>query len=140
MARISQLGMGRAPKNPSRRAGKEGRDWRGYRSSCVSPAAWVWRLDEPTGPNDPIKFPVDRLQRSNRGGWGLNSPSAKMSEKEDKPLHLYGRGSAPTVPFRGAPPILEPILVGIGMFTGGTIWILTHGHISLIWGKVPLLK
>ena len=26
----------------------------------------------------------------------------------------------------GAPPILEPILVGIGMFTGGTIWILTH--------------
>ena len=26
----------------------------------------------------------------------------------------------------GAPPILEPI-VGIGMFTGGTIWILTHG-------------
>ena len=28
----------------------------------------------------------------------------------------------------GAPPILEPILVGIGMFTGGTIWILTHGH------------
>ena len=23
-----------------------------------------------------------------------------------------------------SPPILEPILVGIGMFTGGTIWIL----------------
>ena len=23
-------------------------------------------------------------------------------------------------------------LTGIGMFTGGTIWILTHGHISLI--------
>ena len=31
----------------------------------------------------------------------------------------------------GAPPILEPILVGIGMFAGGTeFWILTHGHIS----------
>ena len=29
----------------------------------------------------------------------------------------------------GAPPILEPILVGIGMFTGGTIWTLTHGHL-----------
>ena len=26
----------------------------------------------------------------------------------------------------GAPPILEPILVGIGMFTGGTIWVLTQ--------------
>ena len=24
----------------------------------------------------------------------------------------------------GAPPILEPVLVGIGMFTGSTIWIL----------------
>ena len=33
----------------------------------------------------------------------------------------------------GAPPILEPILVvGLNrMFTGGTIWILTHGHIVL---------
>ena len=29
-----------------------------------------------------------------------------------------------------APPILEPILVGIGMFTGGTIWIWTHGQPS----------
>ena len=26
-------------------------------------------------------------------------------------------------------PILGPILVGIGMFTGGTIWILTRGHV-----------
>ena len=30
----------------------------------------------------------------------------------------------------GAPPILGPILVGIAMCTGGTIWILTHGHVS----------
>ena len=29
----------------------------------------------------------------------------------------------------GAPPILEPILVGIGMFTGGAIW-MTHGHVA----------
>ena len=28
----------------------------------------------------------------------------------------------------GAPPILEPILVGMGNW--GTIWILTHGHIA----------
>ena len=31
---------------------------------------------------------------------------------------------------KGAPPILEPILVGIGMFAGGTIWILTHGQMT----------
>ena len=30
----------------------------------------------------------------------------------------------------GAPPILEPMLVGIGMFTGGTIWVLSHSHIQ----------
>ena len=29
----------------------------------------------------------------------------------------------------GAPPMFEPILVVIGMFTGGTIWLLTHGHL-----------
>ena len=37
-----------------------------------------------------------------------------------------------------APPILEPILAGIGgigMFSGGTIWILTHGHVP---GQSPV--
>ena len=29
----------------------------------------------------------------------------------------------------GAPPIL---VYGVGMFTGGTIWILSHGHVSTI--------
>ena len=29
-------------------------------------------------------------------------------------------------------PFLEPILVGIGMFTGGTIWLLTRAHLR--WG------
>ena len=38
-----------------------------------------------------------------------------------------------------APPILEPILVGIGMFTGGTIWILTHGHFEgTHWQMEPM--
>ena len=32
----------------------------------------------------------------------------------------------------GAPPFLEPISVGIAMFTGGTIWILTHGKIHVM--------
>ena len=27
-----------------------------------------------------------------------------------------------------SPPMLEPIFAGIGMFAGGTIWILAHGH------------
>ena len=30
----------------------------------------------------------------------------------------------------GAPPILEPILVGIGMFTGNTIWICP---MTILW-------
>ena len=32
----------------------------------------------------------------------------------------------------GAPPILEPILVGIGMFTKNKIWLLTHGQIRQV--------
>ena len=31
----------------------------------------------------------------------------------------------------GAPPTLEPIFVRVGMFTGGTIWLLTHGHLKV---------
>ena len=31
------------------------------------------------------------------------------------------------------------ILVGIGMFTGGTIWVLTHGHLRLVWSKKGVL-
>ena len=34
-------------------------------------------------------------------------------------------------------PILEPILVEIGMFTGGTIWILTYGHMGLSQNRTP---
>ena len=37
--------------------------------------------------------------------------------------------------------ILGPILVGIRMFTGGTIWVFTHGHVSdglfAWWSKQP---
>ena len=32
-----------------------------------------------------------------------------------------------------SPPSLELILVGIGMFTGGTIWILAHGGVVSTW-------
>ena len=35
----------------------------------------------------------------------------------------------------GAPPILEPILVGIGMFTRATIWLLTHGQLGRNQGR-----
>ena len=30
---------------------------------------------------------------------------------------------------------MAPILVGIGMFTGGTIWILAHGQILLVLSR-----
>ena len=31
----------------------------------------------------------------------------------------------------GAPPILEPILVGIGTFTGGMVFFLIYSHVCL---------
>ena len=36
----------------------------------------------------------------------------------------------------GAPPLLGFVLVGIGMFTGGTIWFLTHGQLELPMGSL----
>ena len=39
----------------------------------------------------------------------------------------------------GAPPILESILLGIGMFTRGTIWLLTHGQVSTLPNRSGLL-
>ena len=51
---------------------------------------------------------------------------------------LFGRGSTPMVRGNngncifvgvGAPPILVYFSGWIGMFTGGTIWVLTHGPI-----------
>ena len=70
--------------------------------------------------------------------WQLQSKATVSGfsglEKVTKPpvLHRCGCGSKPMgFHFVGAPPILEPILVGIGMFSGGAIWILTHGHVDL---------
>ena len=46
----------------------------------------------------------------------------------EEPYGLFGRSTPMGSHFGvGAPPDLEPILVGIGMFSGGTIWVLTHG-------------
>ena len=38
-----------------------------------------------------------------------------------------------------SPPIVGFILVGIGRFTGGTIWILTHGHVTGNFDEVDFL-
>ena len=69
-----------------------------------------------------------RVLRALPNGWHFN-PNATIFRNL---IRRYCCGSKPMVPFGvGAPPILEPILVGTGMFTGGRIWILTHGHIRL---------
>ena len=66
------------------------------------------------------------------GGFPLGSPSKLMTRAPGFDIR-HGHGSKPMGSHfgLGAPPILEPILVGIGMFTGGTIWVLTYGHISM---------
>ena len=44
-------------------------------------------------------------------------------------IYTNGCGSKPMMHFgMGAPPILVYFSGWIGMFTGGTIWILPHGH------------
>ena len=49
------------------------------------------------------------------------------------PPHLCGRGSTPMVPFWGRC-TTDFSRVGIGLFTGGTIWPLTHGHVPTLPG------
>ena len=58
---------------------------------------------------------------------------------------LVGKMGSYGIPFWGVSEFtthyLEPILVGIWMFTGATIWLLTHGHMSQrlsFWGSQPL--
>ena len=69
------------------------------------------------GPRDPLgpKPFVEQL-RSNRWLWLSKS-----------------MGSTIRLGWVNSPPILEPILVGFGMFTGGTIWISTHGQADFDW-------
>ena len=62
---------------------------------------------------------------------GVAAAKPQLSQARDLDLHLAVvvktvLGSHFGV---GAPPILEPILVGIGTLTGGTIGSLTHGHL-----------
>ena len=66
------------------------------------------------------------------------STEARRHERgmpSEVPFHLASSGGSkpfwdPISGVFGAPPMLEPILVGIGIFTGGTIWILSHGHLG----------
>ena len=54
-------------------------------------------------------------------------------------LTKYGCGSKPLVPFWGRSTThFSLFFAGIGMFTGGTIWILTHTHMVAIESKLLL--
>ena len=81
------------------------------------------RLRRPSPTDAVAAAPVVRTCPRARG---TSTRSSSISTRSHFP-EAYGCGSKPMgFHFRvGAPPILEPILVGIGMFTGG---ILTHGH------------
>ena len=59
-------------------------------------------------------------------GWWVNSPPIS------KPILVVGLGLFWGWGI-GAPPILGSFSGWIGMFTGGTIWLLTHGQLET-WG------
>ena len=63
--------------------------------------------------------------RGRRAGRGEDRAAAGGRNKQvTSPLAVVVKTNG--IPF-WARSMLEPTLVGIGMFTGGTIWILTHG-------------
>ena len=57
----------------------------------------------------------------------------------DSCTHGCGGQNRFGIPFwgPGAPLILELISVGVGMFTGGTIWILTHVQMAMNFSREP---
>ena len=61
------------------------------------------------------------LEPANQHGTYKGDPSKKGSSKDNGPLGDMAGGQNQSYHFGVvAPPILEPILVGIGMFTQGT--------------------
>ena len=67
--------------------------------------------------------------RSGRSGSGRRRLAGALKCHPKLP---FGCGSKPMVLFWGrCTTQFRPILVEIGMFTGGPIWILTHGHLAV---------
>ena len=93
----------------------------------TAPALRLWHCEDPVPPRSAAELAVPL------------GPLAMLAAQRT-------RGNRPGL---GAPPILTSIwrrlvktngtllgrctiLVGMGMFTGGTIWILTHGHVAAV--------
>ena len=92
----------------------------------------------------------DLCGRTQLGGvWQKLRLRCGERQKLDQGLRLYQQGALRlwlegwgiwlwlSEPFWDFGWILEPILVGIGMFSRGTIWILTHGHMAMDFREPP---
>ena len=120
--------------------------WAAWAAACAW-AAWAWADLRPPGDSARRRFFIlffrrsagGRFERVRNGGGGQNRfgmPFWWVGEftthfrtyfSGDWDVH-WGHGIL--TQFWGAPPRLV-FLVGIGMFTGGTIWILTHGQMAV---------
>ena len=79
--------------------------------------------------------------RAPRAGWAPRGPTSRRPGRGGQMWLWSKRFWIPFWKVGAIPPILEPILVGIGMFTGCTIWIWTHGHVLVsvcrnLWGDL----
>ena len=75
---------------------------------------------------------VQNLKNGPKSGldWKQHKEKADGFNNESGHLAVAQKKKDPIVGI-GAPPILARTLVGIGMFTGGAIWVLTHGYLWL---------
>ena len=93
-------------------------------NGCRLPASFC-RPPRPPPPQNQIQ-----RRRTNNGSSNPNEDAPEFSWLFTRELPSpCGCGSKPMIPF------WAPILVytGIGMFTEGTIWLLTHGHVIQKW-------
>ena len=103
-------------------------------------AFWRGRLDRSQNPSQSRNHAAVSLDPDESGGWGpkshecvaMMSLDSKTPEDAETLFGPWPHGSKPMLPFWGfrCTTRFGTYFIGeIGMFTGGTISVLTHGHV-----------